>query len=125
MDVCPLITGRLVVLARGYVARLLSPSSLQRASLTSSSRQHIALFNGSLRDATTGENVRNSRSFSTGNWWVLTSGKLYEKRKRKVQVREKRKMERAQEKATGQRKLTKSELSFIQKNAGLQKKWGT
>lgn len=54
-----------------------------------------------------------TRVFSTGNWYVLTSGKLFEKRKRKQERRQRRAQQMAQKKATGKRKLTAAELVKI------------
>lgn len=65
-----------------------------------------------------------ARHFSTGNWWVLTSGKLFEKRKRKVEAKRRRLEEKANQKATGKRKLTPAELKDINANAGLALRWG-
>lgn len=65
-----------------------------------------------------------TRQFSTGNWWVLTNGKLYEKRKRKAEARQKRALDKESQKATGKRKLSVAELKRIKGNPRLAKKWG-
>lgn len=64
------------------------------------------------------------RYFSTGKWYVPTSGKLFEKRKRTAERKKRKELEKASARATGTRKFTKAELSEIKGNPYMHTKYG-
>lgn len=65
------------------------------------------------------------RRFSTGRWFIPTSGKLFEKINRKKEARKRREAERLSQNATAKRRRTPAELKSIPYNPRMAALWGT